>query len=92
MKTSAAVALQALEAILPIYQNLQTWDHNTLYTAAVECGQGLEFKNSQILWPLRTAISGKPTSPCGATELCLLLGKEESIKRIKIGIDKLTRG
>jgi len=92
MKTDSAIALQALEAILPIYENLSTWNHESLYSAAVECGQALEFKNSQILWPLRTAISGKPTSPCGATELCLLLGKDESIKRMKIGIDKLKRG
>ena len=92
MKTDSSIALQALEAILPVYQNLSKWDHDSLYAAAVECGQALEFKNSQILWPLRTAISGKPTSPCGATELCLLLGKEESINRIKIGIAKLTKG
>jgi len=92
MKTSTEVAQQALEAIMPIYQNLQKWDHDHLYTTAVKCGQNLAFKSSQILWPLRTAISGKPASPCGAPELCLLLGKEESIKRIKIGIDKLKRG
>ena len=46
-------------------------------------------KNGQILWPLRTAVSGKQMTPGGATELMELLGKEESIARIKKGIDLL---
>ena len=92
MKTDPEVALQALEAILPIYININTWNHDNLYPAAVECGEALGFKNSQVLWPLRTALSGKPTSPCGASELCVLLGKDESIKRIETGIAKLKKG
>ena len=90
MKTDSSIALTALKAILPIYSDINTWDNDTLYAAAVECGKSLGFKNSQILWPIRTALSGKPSSPCGASELCALLGKEESLKRLKIGIDKLT--
>ena len=89
MKTDSPIALTALKAILPIYSAIDTWDNETLYAAAVECGKSLGFKNSQILWPVRTALSGKPSSPCGASELCALLGKEESLKRLKIGIKKL---
>ena len=91
MKTDPSVALTALKAIIPIYSAISedTWDNSTLYAAAVECGQALGFKNSQILWPIRTALSGKPSSPCGASELCALLGKEESLKRLKTGIEKL---
>ena len=48
-----------------------------------------ELKNSQILWPIRTALSGKDVSPGGATELAEILGKDESIKRIKVGIELL---
>jgi glutamyl-tRNA synthetase len=48
-------------------------------------------KNSQILWPIRTALSGKDVTPGGATELAEILGKDESIRRIKIGIEKLTK-
>jgi len=89
MKTDSAVALKALEAILPIYRGIEKWDNDTLYAAAVECGQALEFKNSQVLWPIRTALSGQASSPCGASELCALLGKDESIRRFEVAIDKL---
>jgi glutamyl/glutaminyl-tRNA synthetase len=46
-------------------------------------------KNGQMLWPLRTALSGKPSTPGGAFDIADILGKEESISRIKIAIDKL---
>ena len=89
MKTDVDVSLQALESILPIYNDIENWDNRTLYDAAVEIGKNLSLKNSQILWPIRTALSGKPSSPCGASELCALLGKEESLNRLNEGIKKL---
>ncbi|MCL1988995.1 MAG: glutamate--tRNA ligase [Firmicutes bacterium] len=91
MKTDLEISQTALKAILPVYENLNesTWNNETLYNAAVECGKSLNLKNSQILWPIRTALSGKPSSPGGASELCELLGKPETIRRINIGIAKL---
>ena len=53
------------------------------YIAKKEC------KNGQALWPLRTAVSGKQMTPAGAFEIMEVLGKEESLKRIKKGIEKL---
>ena len=49
-----------------------------------------ELKNGRVLWPLRTAVSGKQMAPGGAYELMEILGKEESIRRIKTGIQKLS--
>ena len=89
MKTDPAIALAALEAILPVYKAIDTWDNETLYAAAVECAKSSDYKNSQILWPIRTAMSGKASSFCGASELCALLGKEESIRRLEVGVGKL---
>jgi len=79
MKTDPVVAMAALEAIIPVYKDIAVddWNNDTLYAAAVACGQAKECKNSQILWPIRTALSGKPSSPCGASELCALLGKDK---------------
>jgi len=91
MKTDSVVALQALEAVLPVLENLENWDNSTIYSTLVACAESTSFKNSQVLWPVRTALSGKPTSPCGASELCALLGKPESLRRIKIGMDKLQK-
>ena len=51
--------------------------------------KGLVFKYGYVLWRVRTAVSGKQMTPAGATEIMELLGKEESIKRIKAGIAKL---
>ena len=48
-------------------------------------------KNGQGLWPIRTAVSGKQMTPGGAYEIMEILGKEESLRRIKIGIDKLEK-
>jgi len=90
MKTDSAVAKTALEAIIPIYKEAEVWDNDSLYAAAVDCGKALGFKNSQVLWPIRTALSGKPSSPCGASELCVLLGKDESMKRLQMGLEKLS--
>ena len=47
------------------------------------------YKNGYVLWPVRTAVSGKQMTPAGATEIMELLGKEEAMKRIRIGIEKL---
>ena len=91
MKTDEEVALAALQAILPVYEVVDAWDNPSLYAAAVDCGKALNMKNSQILWPIRTALSGKPSSPCGASELCALLGRDKSLRRLKIGIDKLQK-
>ena len=55
----------------------------------MELVQQMEVKNSQMLWPVRTAISGKDVTPGGATEIAEILGKEETLRRIRIGIDKL---
>ena len=46
-------------------------------------------KNGYALWPVRTAVSGKQMTPAGATEIMEILGKEESLRRIRIGIEKL---
>jgi len=90
MKTDSAVAKTALEAIIPIYKEAEAWDNDSLYAAAADCAKALGFKNSQVLWPIRTALSGKPSSPCGASELCVLLGKDESVKRLNMGLGKLS--
>ena len=67
-------------------QGLDSWTNESLYDALVALAQKLEVKNSVILWPLRVAVSGKASTPGGATELCALLGKEESLRRVEAGI------
>ena len=89
MKTTEEISLKSLKEALSMLENIQDWTNDSLYSSMTELCKNLGIKNSQLLWPVRTALSGKPTSPCGASELAELLGKEETLKRIKIGIDKL---
>ena len=90
-KTTLENSLSSLQAILPVLEGLQTWTNESLYEALVALAAKLEVKNSVILWPLRVAVSGKASTPGGATELCALLGKEESLARIRTGIELLSK-
>ena len=76
--------------LLPILQAQEDWSNEALYEAGRSRG-GRGVKNSVILWPLRVAVSGKASTPGGATELCALLGKEESLARIEKGIALLRK-
>lgn len=89
-KTNTENSLESLRAILPVLEKLDNWTNESLYEALVALAAEREVKNSVILWPLRVAVSGKASTPGGATELCALLGKEEAIARIKAGIEKLS--
>ena len=89
MKTTLENSLDSLKKALEILNDLETWNadtiHNTLFPAIKEMG----IKNGQMLWPIRTALSGKQSSPGGGTDLLILLGRDESLRRIQKGIDKL---
>ena len=85
-KTNLENSLTALQAVLPVLQELTEWTNESLYAALVDLAAKLEVKNSILLWPLRVAVSGKASTPGGATDICFLLGKEESLRRIEKGI------
>ena len=89
MKTNPEIAAASLKLSIPFLKDIDEWTNDNLYAKLVELAQANEMKNGQILWPIRTALSGKPTSPCGATELCVLLGRDETIKRLKKGLEML---
>jgi len=88
-KTTLENSLTSLQAVLPVLEGLETWTNEALYEALVALAAEQGVKNSVILWPLRVAVSGKASTPGGATELCALLGKEESLSRIRTGISLL---
>ena len=67
------------------------WVSSELYAALCELAAACEVKNSQILWPVRTALSGKEVSPGGATELAEILGYDETVRRLEIGLEKLEK-
>lgn len=89
MKTNPEVALENLVKVLPVLEEIEDWTIETLEEIVLGFVKELGIKNGQMLWPLRTALSGKGMTPGGAFELAYILGKEESLARIKTGIDKL---
>lgn len=90
MKTDPENSLLFLQAVSSFLQNYTgSWTSQELYEALCALAAEKQWKNSQVLWPLRTALSGLPASPGGATELAEIFGKEETIKRIEKGIELL---
>ncbi|MBO6146328.1 MAG: glutamate--tRNA ligase [Lachnospiraceae bacterium] len=89
MKTTAESSYEALSKILPVLEETSDWSNDALYELLKKFAEENGLKNGQILWPLRTAVSGKQMTPGGATELMEILGREESLIRIKAGIELL---
>jgi len=60
-----------------------------LFAVLKELALSLDLKVGTVMWPIRTALSGQETSPGGATELAVILGKDETLRRISLGLEKL---
>ena len=90
MKTNPENSLQLLKEVLPVLEQADAFDNDSLFELLKKFGEEKEYKTGFIMWPLRTAVSGKQATPGGATELMSILGKEESIARIKAAIEKLS--
>ena len=91
MKTTKESSLTVLNEILPVLAAQTDYSNDALYTVITAFVKENGYKNGYVLWPLRTAVSGKQMTPGGATELMEILGKEESLRRIQTGIDKLSK-
>ncbi|MBU5484865.1 glutamate--tRNA ligase [Clostridium sp. MSJ-11] len=89
MKTTYENSLTSLEKALPILEGLDEWTFNSTHDSMMNLVTELGVKNGVVLWPIRTALSGKQFTPGGAFEIAEILGKEESLKRIKVGIELL---
>jgi len=90
MKTNPEVAALALESAIKEFSALTKWNHDVLSATVTKIAEANDLKNGQILWSIRTALSGKATTPCGATEICEILGKGETLRRLGIGLQKIT--
>ena len=90
MKTTPETALEALQKVLPVLEALEDWNADAIHAALFELIGELGVKNGWLLWPVRTALSGKSFTPGGGVELCAILGKEDSLNRIRTGIARLS--
>ena len=89
MKTSASSSLEVLKELLPILEEQEDYSNDGLYTRLLKYVEEKGCKNGYVLWPIRIAVSGRQMTPCGATELMEVIGKEETLKRVRAAIAKL---
>ena len=89
MKTNEESSLEVLRELLPIFEALDDYSNDSLYNTLLDYVAKKECKNGYAMWPVRTAVSGKQMTPAGATEIMEVLGKEESLNRIRKGIELL---
>lgn len=88
-KCDKASAKAVLEEVLPVLESADDYSNDALYTVLSQFTAEKGYKTNYVMWPIRTAVSGLQMTPGGATELMSVLGKDESLKRIKAGIEKL---
>jgi glutamyl-tRNA synthetase len=89
MKTSAETAKLVLEDMLEVYSAIDDWTLENITNATKDYIEKKELKNGFVLWPLRVGITGKMSTPGGAYEIAVLLGKEETLKRLERSISVL---
>ena len=91
MKTNAETSLAVLKDLLPRLEAQEAYANDALYVTLSAYVEEKGYKNGYVMWPVRTAVSGKQMTPGGATELMEVLGKEESLARIRKGIEMLEK-
>lgn len=91
MKTNAETSLSVLKDLLPRLEAQEVYTNDALYATLSAYVEEKGYKNGYVMWPVRTAVSGKQMTPGGATELMEVLGKEESLARIRKGIEMLEK-
>ena len=90
MKTDTASSLQVLQDVLPLLEAWEDYSNDGLYGMLSRYVEEKGYKNGYVMWPIRTAVSGKQMTPAGATEIMEVLGKEETLRRIRKGIELLS--
>ncbi len=90
MKCDAQVAKENLELVLPVMEAIEDWSEQNIHDIVMAAIQESGKKNGAVLWPLRIAISGQANTPGGAFEIAYLLGKDETIRRMKDSLAKLS--
>lgn len=89
MKTNEENSLELLKEVLPLLREQEDYSNDALFEMLSAFGKEKGYKTGYIMWPIRTALSGKQMTPAGATEILEVLGKEESLKRLEAAVEKL---
>ena len=88
-KCTPEVSRAMLEAALPALEGLADWTSEAIHDALIALAEKLGVKNATLMWPVRIAAAGKAVTPGGAVEICAILGREECLRRLRAGLEKL---
>ena len=88
-KTNPEVCVVMLNAAIPALEAIENWTNDSVHDTLINLAASLEVKNATLMWPVRIAAAGKMVTPGGAVEICHILGKEETLRRLRLGLDKL---
>lgn len=88
-KTDPVVSAEVLDFVIPALEALPDWTEEALHTTLLGMAEARGMKNGTLLWPVRIAMAGKQVTPGGAIEIAALLGRDESLRRLKFGRSKL---
>ncbi len=91
MKTNQETSLEVLKELLPLFDAHEDYTNDALYAVLTGYVAEKGCKNGYAMWPIRTAVSGKQNTPGGATEIMEIIGKEETVLRIKNAIELLSK-
>lgn len=89
-KTDKTISLEMLEKTLPTLEALPIWDDEPIHDGLIGLAERLGVKNATLLWPVRIAVTGTAVTPGGAVEICRILGREETLRRVQDGISRLS--
>lgn len=91
MKTTKESSFKVLTDVCPMLEKQNDYSNDALYQTLTRYIEDIKCKTGYVMWPIRVAVSGKMMTPAGATEIMEVLGKEESLRRIRLGIEKLSQ-
>lgn len=90
-KSDSASSLEVLQKMVPIFEALPQWNDEEILESMKKLAEDMEVKNAKVMWPVRIAAAGKAVTPGGAVEICRILGREETLSRMNIAIEKLSK-
>ena len=88
-KTNEEVSRTMLEAAIPLLETLPAWTADAIHDGLIALAESLGVKNATLMWPVRIAAAGQAVTPGGAVEICAILGREECLRRLALGLEKL---
>ena len=82
---------QVLKELLPLLEAQEDYSNDALYASLTAFASEKGYKNGYVMWPIRTAVSGRMSTPGGATELMEIIGKDETLARLRAAVEKLSQ-